>query len=404
MVTPMWEVRKVERDQAELFRTTISRGFGNDPSIDEGASERFGAIFDLDRMFAAFDGEEMVGTAGAFSLGLTLPGGVETPMGGTTIITVKPTHRRRGILRALMAAHLDDVREKEEAIAGLWASETTIYGRFGFGPATHRLSLEINAPRLGLESATTGDVRLVEAEEASKILPIIYEAERLRRPGMLSRNEAWWTHRRMYDGPSDRGGRSDRRYAVYTESGVPKGYATYRQKPEWDNWVAKGEVDVIEVITSSGEAHRAIWSFLTNIDLFPKVDYWNAAIDDPILMAAVDLRAVKATRGDALWLRLMDVPRALEARSYNGDGSLVIGVDDDQAYLLEVDEGDALCAPTDRLPDVTMSLATLGRLFMGGASATSAQEAGLITGEPGVAAEMDSLFRGAREPWCPEVF
>lgn len=406
----MWEIRVVTDDEIDLFRKRLARGFGHDADISEGAASRFLSVFESDRMFGVFDEDDIVGTGGAFSLGLTVPGGETVPMGGTTMVTVQPTHRRRGILRELMSQHLDEVAGRGEPIAGLWASESTIYSRFGYGPASFRHNMEIEADSLGGVRSSDAKVRLIDADEAASTLPDVYESVRSGRPGMFTRSADWWTARVLADSEDRRGGKSAQRHLVHETDGSIDGYAIYRQKSVWENFVANGEVDLIEVITNRPEARRGIWAFLTNIDLFPKVNWWNAPVDDPLPMQVDDSRRVSRALSDALWIRVMDVPAALEAREYEHDGELTLGIHDgnraatDGRFRLEVVDGKGLCQPTEDKPDVEFDISVLGHLYLGGGNAVRMAAAARIDGDQAAISTLHRLFRTDEAPWCPEIF
>jgi len=408
----MWDIRTITEDDADLFRSRLSRGFGGDGDTDEDARTRFRAIFEYDRTFAAFDGEDIIGTGGAFSLQVTVPGGRIVPMGGTTVITVQPTHRRRGVLRALMDSHLQEVADRGEPIAGLWASESSIYGRFGYGPATYRHKAVIDGRAVEMAETFDGSstVRLLDNDRAEPVIRSVYEAVRSTRTGMLTRSDSWWSHRLMADVESWRGGKSARRYAVFGEDGEVSGYAVYRQKAKWEDFVADGEVDVVEVVTTTTAAHAGLWAFLTSIDLFPRIEYWNLPIDDPLPSLVTDQRRVRRSLVDALWIRLMDVPTALEARRYEADGSVTFETIDpaqsgrSATFRLEVADGNARCTAVQGAPDLTMRADVLGHLYLGGGNALTMARAGRISGdEPSIRA-LHRLFRTDSMPWCPEVF
>ncbi|HEX6220721.1 MAG TPA: GNAT family N-acetyltransferase [Acidimicrobiia bacterium] len=407
----MWEIRTITADDVDLFRSRLSRGFGGDADRDDDARERFDAIFEYDRTFGVFDGDDIVGTGAAFSLGVTVPGGAVVPMGGTTVITVQPTHRRRGILRDLMSRHLDEVAGRGEPLAGLWASESSIYGRFGYGQATFRHNSELDASKVTFrENDFKGTVRLVDPDDARPVVTDLYERCLPWRAGMLTRSEAWWQYRVLADVESWRGGKSALRALLYEIGGEAVGYALYRQKSKWEDFVADGEVEVVEVITRDADAYHGIWSFLTSIDLFPRVSWWNAPVDDPLPLMITDSRRVRRTVSDGLWVRLMDVPAALGARTYEHDGVVTLEVNDgfrdgtSGVYRLEVSDGRAHCEPVEANPDVAMSLDVLGHLYLGGGDASAMAAAGRISGDPGAVAKLHVMFRTAVAPWCPEVF
>lgn len=407
----MFEIRTITDDDVDLFRRRVSRGFGGDHDSDEAAAERFAAVFEYDRLFAAFDGDDIVGTGGALSFGLTVPGGAEVAMGGTTIVTVQPTHRRRGVLRSIMDAHLDEIAGRGEPVAGLWASESAIYGRFGYGPATYSHIAELDANTVEfLEEPAKGSVRLVESDEASTIAPAVYEQARPTRAGMLTRHDAWWTHRLIADPESRRGGNSARRYLAFEEGDAVSGYVAYRQKGKWEDWLADGQVEVSEVITTTSAAHTGIWAYLTNVDLFPNVEWWNMPVDDELPMKVTDPRRIKRRLSDALWLRIMDVPSALTARQYEYDGVITFAVsdptkpDNSGTYRLEVADGVGSCERVSSNADLAFETDVLGSLYLGGGDALGLARAGRIEGDPRAVTTLHRMFRTDRAPWCPEIF
>ncbi len=401
-------VRPVVESEFETFRAKIVRGFGGDPHAqDDPVSLR--KIIELERTVAAFDGDEMVGTCGAFTFDVTVPGGT-LPMGGTTIITVQPTHRRRGVLRAMMTAHFDEIRGRGEPLAGLWASESAIYGRFGFGQAADLYHVKLDAATIEFRGdPPAGEVRLVEPAEARAKMEAVYERVRPTRPGMYSRSEAWWTGRMMYDPEHRRDGRSSKRFAVYTGPAGVEGYAIYRQKEKWDEF-PEGEIQVVEVMAATTDAHEALWRYLTRIDLFPKVEYWNLPVDDELPWRVVDARRVRRYLWDALWIRLIDIPRALVGRSYRAEGRIVLGVrdpflpDNDGRYLLEVGPGGAKCSRTNDDADLELDVNVLGALYLGGQSISPLARAGWVRGNPKSLTAADALFAWDPQPWCPEIF
>lgn len=328
------------------------------------------------------------------------------------MITVQPTHRRRGVLRSLMDRHLDDVAERGEPLAGLWASESSIYGRFGYGSATQRVVAKIDAPDVELTRRDTpaGSVRLLETEDADPVLRSTYESARPSRAGMLTRSDAWWTHRLLADPESWREGRSKLRHAVYEGSGSVEGYASYRQKSKWEDFVAHGEVSISEVIATTPEAHTALWAFLTNIDLFPNVEWWNMPVDDPILWKVGDPRRIRRELADALWVRVIDIPAALSARAYDSDGVISFRLTDPTrpqvsgTYRLEAADGVGHCERADGPADVSFVADILGSLYLGGADAISMAAAGRVEGDADAVRRLHRLFRSDQPPWCPEVF
>jgi predicted acetyltransferase len=407
----MYEIRTITADDAELFRSRVSQGFGRDADHDETSVQRFEAIFEYDRTFAAFEGGDIVGTCAAFSLGLTAPGGGEVPMGGTTVIAVRPTHRRRGVLRALMDAHLEEIESRGEPLAGLWASEGSIYGRFGYGPATYKLNARIDARGVSfIEPDAKGSVRLIEGDDVEPTLRSVHERARPMRAGMLTRSDGWWTHRVMADPESWRGGKSAHRHVIHQEGGEVTGYAAFRQKSKWDDSLPRGEVSVTEVLATTPDAHRGLWRFLTSIDLFPNVEYWNLPVDDPLPLEVANHRLVSMKLEDGLWVRLMDISDALDARAYQHDGEVVFTAHDSTRpaqtgiYRLEIVDGVGHCERVETTPELELDVEVLGRLYLGGGDAHALAAAGRIEGNPGAVTRLHRIMRTDVAPWCPEVF
>jgi len=402
-------VRPIVEAETAAFLAAIARGFGGDGTPED--HDRFYANLPLDRTLGAFDGDQIVGTCGEFDFDLTVPGGASVPMAGTTIVTVRPTHRRRGVLTQMMRAHLDTARRRGDPLAGLWASETAIYGRFGFGAATDRYEIDIDTRLADLpEPPVNVTVSLVEGEVASGVIPELYEGIRLGRAGMLSRSETWWEHRRFYDPERYRDGASGRRYAIAFRDGVPAGYAMFRQKEKWESAVPDGTIRIIEVIAPDEGVRRALWHLLGNIDLFPNVNWWNAPIDEPVAWEASNRRIVKRTIADAMWVRILDVPAALDARRYDSDGRVTFAVTDafcpwaEGTYELNVADGEASCREVDGDPEFRLDAAELGALYLGGRSVAELARAELVDGPRDALVRADRMFRTVVPPWCPEVF
>lgn len=408
----MSEVRSIEESEADLFRARLARGFGRDiDREDEAARSRFLDLFEIDRTVAVFDEGDIVGTGGALSFELTVPCGRAVPMGGTTIITVQPSRRRRGVLREIMSYHLEDVASHNEPLAGLWASESSIYERFGYGVATRQHLLRLQTGDVAMHTPEPpGRVSLMEAEEALTSLRSVYESVRLRVPGMLSRSESWWSHRIARDGERDAEGWSAKRYAIYRDGGSSLGYAIYHQKLEWGDLFPSGGISVSEVVSATPGAHRGIWGLLTNVDLFTELEWRHAPVDDPLEFEVTDPRRIVRSVVDGLWVRLLDVPAALEARGYEEDGELTLKVEDhfrpqgSGVYRLEVKGGEATCRSSSGTPDLECDVDVLGHLYLGGGSAMGMARAGRLEGDEASIRSLHRIFRTDRAPWCPEVF
>lgn len=403
------EIRFITDDEVPAFRAAVPFGFGDDATEEDGADERFRDLFPLETCIAAFDGDRIVATFGSFDFDVTVPGGAVS-MAGTTIVTVQPTHRRKGVLTGMMRKHLEQAIDRGQPLAGLWASEPAIYGRFGYGLAAHSHELTLSADSVALPRGPEDIlVRFIDPDQAFDVLPQVYDLVRMATPGMLSRSEAWWKHRRLRDPESWREGASSRRIVGAYRNGELVGYAAYRQKEKWDDELPKGTVRVIEVIPTDDDARRALWHYLGNIDLYPTVNWWNAPADNPLYVEVDNVRHLKTGHRDTLYLRILDVPAALTARTYESDGAITIEVVDDfvgcgGTFRLEIVDGAPTVSASTDQPDVTMSIADLGSLYLGRATAIQRWHAGRIIGDVESATTLDRLLRTAASPFCSEVF
>ena len=403
-----FEVRPArDADEFWLGLSQIGQYFGMERN-DE-ALERFMKVLPLDRMHVAFDGSRVVGGAGAFPFELSVPGGGSLPCCGTTVVGVSPTHRRRGVLRAMMRAQLDDAHERGEPLAALWASEAPIYGRFGFGLASWSSDMEVARERTAFHgSAPEGfAARLVSKEEALELFPPVWEAVRRERPGMFSRSREWWEVRALIDLPERRQGAGPQRLVVFERDGEVVGYAIYRHAPKWEAGSASGEVRVVEALGTTPEAMAAVWRYLLDIDWTGKITAGLLPIDHPLLFLVEEPRRLKFSLMDALWVRLLDVGAALAARTYSADGSVVLEVADPFCPWNEGRwrvTGDG-AEQTEGEPDLRLDVRELGSAYLGGFSFAELLRARRIEEvTPGAAGRADGLFRWDAAPWCPEIF
>jgi len=386
----------------------IGHYFGWVPTGDE--VERFSQVLPVERMHAAFDGKEIVGGAGVFPFELTVPGG-PVPCAGVTVVGVLPTHRRRGLLSRMMRAQIDDIHARGEPFAALWASEPTIYGRFGYGHAS--LTHEIHLPRIwaALRAGTparSGQVRLVESDEAQKVLPRLYERVRKETPGFLSRSKAWWELRRLRDDPSRRPpGSGPLNRAIFELDGRPAGYALYRivQSEVDGHW--KRNLRVVEALGVDPTATREIWRFLLEIDWTDEIQAWLLPTDHPLLHFVARVDRLDLRVGTGLWVRPVDVGATLSARGYRSDSRITFEVSDAFCPWNEgvwtLADGDA--KRSSRRPDLRLDVQALGAAYLGGLSFAELSRAGLVEeATRGGLARADALFRSDRAPWCPEIF
>ena len=402
------DIRPITADEYDAFRRAMSVPFSFDPTPE--GTERARQTVELDRLRAAFDGAEIVATFGAYSLELTGPGGT-IPTAGTSAITVLPTHRRQGLLRRLMMQHLEEVHERGEPLAALWASESSIYGRFGYGPASDYVFMTLPKPFARLQQPVDicGTMRLVGQEEAQAAFPPILAAAVAQRPGMYARRDTWWAHRIFEASPSGRGGATAHRRVLYVRDGQPQGYVIYRTKQEMGS--DDSMVRIIELIAAHPEAEKALWQYIFGIDLMESIQAWNRPVDDPLGWWLEDPRRMQRRVFDALWLRPIDVVKALCARRYASPGCVVFRLIDsvcpwnEGVYRLEADAcGTGYCSRTDASPELELTAYTLGAIYLGGRRCQALARAGLVTGSPAALRRADALFAWDPLPWCHEPF
>ena len=375
---------------------------------NEDQAERFTRVLPADRIYAAWEGSRAVGGLGAFSFRLTIPGG-SVPAAGVTIAAVLPTHRRRGVLRAMMRALLDACHERGEPVAYLWATEDTIYGRFGFGLASFTSEIDLARERSAFHAsfASWGHVQLVPPATAEQLVAPIYERVAVNTPGMFARSSAWWQVRTLDDPEWRRGPNGDLLCAVLEDGGRPRAYALYRMNSAFERGLQSGSVAVVEAVGDSPEATRAIWRSLLDIDWMARVKAGLLPLDHPLLLLLAEPRRLGFSLRDGVWVRLLDIKTALSARSYQPEGSVVIEVTDEfcpwNAGCWRVSS--AGVERTGEAPGLHCDASGLGSVYLGGftwtqlARALRAQE--LI---PGAIARADTLFQVTSAPWCPEIF
>ncbi len=399
------ELRTVGEAELQGYRDCVFNTFGDDASIDAGGEDRLRKLIPERQRWAMFDGSQVVGTAGSFDLEIGVPGGGSVRMAGLTMVTVRPTHRRRGILRDLMTRYAADARERGYAIGGLWASEAAIYGRFGFGIATQADVISIgDATAVKFRRAFTSDrFEWLEEPQARELLPAIYARATANRPGVLRRSALWWQERRFLETGWMRGGASKRRHVIARRDGEITGYLAYRQRDGFDGGLPTGKVEIIELVGIDPRAELSLWKFALEVDLFPQVKWGNAPVDDVLAWAVVDPRRVQRRRTDCMWLWIDDPVGAFAARRYEHDGVLRFAVEG-ATYELEVAGGVGRCTRSERAAELEIDRTALGSIYLGGVEVMQLARAGLVRGDQTAIARADQLFRSAIAPWCPEVF
>jgi predicted acetyltransferase len=404
-------LRPIAAGEVAAFRAALVSAFGGDATSEPDDDHRLTEILPLERSCAAFDGATLVATSGAFGLDMTVPGGA-LRCAGLTMVTVAPTHRRRGVLRALIGAHLHGAAERGDAISALWASEAAIYGRFGYGLASEFDELRVADARSLRFTDELGRDELAPLDDAGARaqLPWLYDRLCHQRAGMLVRPLAWWEQRHFHDPPQRRAGASRRRWVLARRDGQATGYLCFRQRPGFTAGLPTGSAEVVELLAADARAEASLLELACRIDLHPTMTWWNAPVDLALPWLTDNARGITRRRSDALWVRICDVPAALAARRYERDGALVLRVADplgrDAAgtYALRAVAGAGQCERTTAGPDLALDTGALGSLYLGGVRASTLGRAGRIAGSPAALATADALFSTRTPPWCSEIF
>ncbi|MGX1269972.1 GNAT family N-acetyltransferase [Streptomyces phaeoluteigriseus] len=410
---PATDLRPLRRDDWDKWYDVLIRAFGG---VDESAEERalWRDLTPYERSFGAWDGTEPVGTAGAFDFRLTVPGGASVPTAGVTMVSVAATHRRRGVLTSMMRRQLDDVRTWGEPLAVLTASEPAIYGRFGYGAATFGLHAAIDTGRVRLSvPAGTDDVRLryAEADAVLDACEAVYARTVPLRAGMLARRPGW-ERLGVLDPESERGGASPLQCVLAERDGEVTGYARFRVKPRWTDSGHNGEVLLTDLAAVDEVSEAALWRFLFGIDLTTSLKLRGRPLDEAWRHLVSDVRRCELRVRDSLYVRLVDVGAALEARTYQAPVDVVLDVEDafcpwnTGRWRLSGDAKGAACSRTTDQADLRLSVRELGAAYLGGVSLVSLARAGRVREmRRGALAETSVAFGTASgEPWLPHGF
>jgi predicted acetyltransferase len=400
------EYRAVTEAEYDNFARTDIIAFGQSAFAPETP---FGfARSELDRTRAAFVGDDIVGAGRNYSLELTLPGGAIVPAAGVSWISVLPTHRRRGVLRGMMAALRDDAIAHGETLSMLTASEGSIYRRFGYGVATWRTILHVERAHSAFASPVYDDgrIRYLDRADALARFPEVYAGACKLRPGMVSRPEAWWEETMHHIAPPDKGC-----FFVIHEDidGVADGFLTYEIIGDFSVGINRGRLQIVDFITLNPETRAVLWQFAFSVDLVETIGARQIPVDDPLRFLLADPRRMQIDAvNDALWLQVIDVERALEARRYSTTDEVVLEIHDGSTVTrVALDGGPdgAQCKATTSEPDIVLGLAQLGSIYLGGVRLEQLANAGAAEERtPGAIARVDAMFASYPLPASPSFF
>ncbi|MFJ7298618.1 GNAT family N-acetyltransferase [Streptomyces sp. NPDC099088] len=406
------DVRVLRQADWDKWYENLIRAFGG---VAESSEERelWNALTEYDRSLGVWDGEECVGTAGAFSFRVTVPGGASVPAAGVTMVSVAATHRRRGVLTAMMRRQLDDLRAGNEPLAVLTASEPAIYGRFGYGIGTLQINAEIDTGRVRLSVPPgTDDVRLRYAApgDVLDVCEAVYARRVPERPGMLARQPGW-ERLQVLDPEGERDGASPLQCVVAERDGSAVGYTRFRVKPGWGPAGHDGVVQLEDLEGTDPPARAALWRFLSDVDLTTTLRTRGRPVDEDWQHLVSDIRRCQVRLKDALHVRLVAVGAALEARTYQAPVDVVLEVEDafcpwnEGRWRLTGDAKGASCVRTGDSPDLALSVRELGAAYLGGVPLASLAAAGRVRElRQGALAEASMAFTSVVAPWLPHGF
>ncbi len=430
-----YPIRPVSQDEFDAYHRVDMHAFHGSSMSDEDKGMVFSKL-EFDRSLAAFDGPVPVGTAGAYTFTLSVPGPGTLPAAGVTWVSVLPSHRRRGVLRSMMRYQLADVRERGESLAILWASESVIYSRYGYGLGMWHADLVLERGEGTLRPWVPRDpglrLRLTEPEAALPELVKVYDAVLPTRPGVIARNEAWWKGT-LFDPADRRQGMTAQHCLLAEDDSGPRGYALYRGKPNWDPDTSLPAASVIvrELVAADPAAAAALWTDLLSRDLTTEFRIRQRPVDDPLLFQLADPRRARARLKDGLWVRITDVPGALAGRRYSSPVDVVIEVRDEllpanagrwrlstasasassssSSSSSDVSGADGLvasCEPAgSAAADVSLDVTALGAAYLGGTGLGGLAAAGLVSSHrPGAVRELAAAMTWELAPWCPVDF
>jgi len=407
-----YPVRPITPDEFDSFHLVDQHAFQGGPMTEEDRRV-FMPRMEFDRSLAAFDGGTVIGAAGAYSFMLSVPGGQVLPAAGVSLVGVLPTYRRRGVLTSMMRRQLDDVRDRGESLAVLWASEAPIYSRYGYGRASWLLAYTIKRGEGALAGPVDPSIRLrlVDPSDARPEMAKVYEEVMASRPGMFARGDAWW-QRLVHDPAAERGGAGPLRCLLAEHNGEPHGYVLYSGQGKWEpTFLPEGVLTVRELMSSRPEADAALWGDLLSRDLIGEFRASLRPVDDPVRYQLADPRRLRSLLSDALWARITDVPVALARRAYAAPVDVVISVHDslipsnEGTWRLSAAGDTASCVPAAGSDsDVQLDVSALGAAYLGGTRLGALAGAGLVGGQPGAIRQLSAAMSWDPAPWCPVIF
>jgi len=396
----MLEMRPITADEFGEWCRVESRAYGNRLNIDP---EVLRPRFDLARSIAVFDKEDIVGGAHSHRVEMSVPGR-SVSMAGVANIAVQPTHRRQGIMTRMLRHQINDIHQRGEPLAALFASESIIYRRFGYGIGSLHEQWMIDRPynTYARPFESNGRVLFVDPADILTKFPDVFRRSTSGRPGLFQKPLRQW-ERESQASEHQQGGRGGLFYAAYENAGSIDGYAIYR--------IAGETLTVNELMATNQEANTALWRFCFDTDLVSRTEALKRPVDDPLPWLLADPRRLERTVRDGMWLRVIDVAASLELRSYMHSGHLVFEVRDEICpwnegrFELDGSTEGGSCHTSNASPDLVLGVSDLASAYLGGVSFSTLSQAGLVEERtPGALLRADRMFSVQYQPWTPNGF
>lgn len=400
------EIRQVRDEEFLQWRIAVRASLGTHTTPEDTVFMRAHRV-EIDRLLVCTDGDVMAGSGGADSFDMTLPGGAQVPVAGVAYITTAATHRRRGIHRAIMKRIHEDARDRGDMAAILWASQSSLYGRYGYGNTIPVHNWHIDLRHTDFESAPEWTGHYVKAER-DEIIPLMteaYERTRPNRAGMITRTARRWQYE-IHPVHT-----KDEFFIVYAEGNDALAYARYTidQDPE-DEF--SGTMHVVEAVAATRAAHAALWRFLLDQELVYEVKAHARPIDDPLVWMLAEPRRLRRKLTDGIWMKFLNISGMLEKRTYPVEDSLILQVADaetgeSQTLSLDVGPEGATCRETTASPDLMMNETQLAEMYLGAAECSILVDIGLVdVGSKSHDAPLraDAIFRTNPAGWNPYHF
>ena len=400
------EIRQVIDEEFLQWRIAVRGSLGDHTDPESTAFMRAHRV-EIDRLLVCMDGDTMAGSGGVDSFDMTLPGGAQVPVAGIGYITTAPTHRRRGIQRSIMERIHNDARERGDVASILWASQSLLYGRYGYGNTMPVHEWHIDLRHTSYEHAPewSGHYVKLERDEAIPLMTEAYERTRPNRTGMITRTAKRW----LYEiHPVNT---KDEFFVIYKEGDDALAYARYTIEKD-PNDEFKGTMHVVEAVAATDPAHAALWRYLFDQELVDDAKAHARPVDDPLVWMLAEPRRLRRALTDAIWMKFLDIPAMLEQRTYPVEDSLTLQIIDaetkePQNLAIEFGSEGAICRDTATAPDLIMNEAELAAMYAGAVECSMLANIGLVdvsARTPDAALRADAIFRTSPAGWNPYHF